>query len=82
MFNTVMEKIPIPQLPIEKQKEIENIVSEIITLKENSIDTISLERKIDNIISNILNFNMEEINLINSFWFLDAINYFYDLWYL
>jgi len=67
MFNTVMEKIPIPQLPIEKQKEIENIVSEIITLKENSIDTISLERKIDNIISNILNFNMEEINLINSF---------------
>jgi len=67
MFNTVMEKIPIPQLPIEKQKEIENIVSEIITLRENSIDTISLERKIDNIISNILDFNVEEINLINSF---------------
>ena len=62
-----MEKIPIPQLPIEKQKEIENIVSEIITLRENSIDTISLERKIDNIISNILDFNVEEINLINSF---------------
>ena len=67
MFNTVMEKIPIPQLPIEKQKEIENIVSKIITLRENSIDTISLERKIDNIISNILDFNMEEFNLINSF---------------
>ncbi|WP_448824323.1 hypothetical protein [Capnocytophaga gingivalis] len=62
-----MEKIPIPQLPIEKQKEIENIVSKIITLRENSIDTISLERKIDNIISNILDFNMEEFNLINSF---------------
>jgi hypothetical protein len=67
MFNTVMEKIPIPQLPIEKQKEIENIVSKIIILRENSIDTISLERKIDNIISNILDFNMEEFNLINSF---------------
>ena len=62
-----MEKIPIPQLPIEKQKEIENIVSKIIILRENSIDTISLERKIDNIISNILDFNMEEFNLINSF---------------
>ena len=62
-----MEKIPIPQLPIEKQKEIENIVSKIITLRENSIDTISLERKIDNIIINILDFNIEEINLINSF---------------
>ena len=67
MFNTVMEKIPIPQLPIEKQKEIGNIVSKIIILRENSIDTISLERKIDNIISNILDFNMEEFNLINSF---------------
>ena len=62
-----MEKIPIPQLPIEKQKEIENIVSKIIILRENSIDTISLERKIDHIISNILDFNMEEFNLINSF---------------
>ena len=67
MFNTVMEKIPIPQIPLNKQDEIKNIVSEIITLKEKNIDITSFDKRINDYIKNIFDLEEKEITFIEKF---------------
>ena len=64
MFNTVMEKIPIPQIPLNKQDEIKNIVSEITTLKEKNIDITSFDKRINDYIKNIFDLEEKEITFI------------------
>ena len=67
MFNTVMEKIPIPQIPLNKQDEIKNIVSEITTLKEKNIDITSFDKRINDYIKNIFDLEEKEITFIEKF---------------
>jgi len=62
-----VEKLPIPLLSNDNQKNIINIVKKIISAKENGMDTFELETLIESILYSIFNFTKNEIQLLNQY---------------
>ncbi|OQB59924.1 MAG: Modification methylase PaeR7I [Bacteroidetes bacterium ADurb.Bin145] len=60
------KELPIPKIEMEKQKEINQIVEKVLSLKKENIDndTSFFERQIDEFIYNIYDFSTEEKRII------------------
>jgi adenine-specific DNA-methyltransferase len=63
---TELRKLPVPNIDINKQKPISDIVKEILNLKSKNIDsnTINLETQIDKLVYQLYELTEEEIKIV------------------
>mgnify|MGYP003613591724 CR=1 FL=1 len=67
MFNTVMERIPIPKIDNTSNRNLLiRLVRDISNEKRNGNKTNSIDNEINNLIYKILNLSSEEIEFIES----------------
>ena len=59
-----VEKLPIPQVNMDRQIEFINLVDKIIDYKKNKLDTLSLEEKINCMVFELYGLNQDEIEYI------------------
>lgn len=59
-----VEKLPIPQVNMDRQIEFINLVDKIIDYKKNKFDTLSLEEKINCMVFELYGLNQDEIEYI------------------
>jgi len=64
MDNYVVGKIPIPQIPTEKQKPFEELVDIILEKKEKGEDTNEEEQKINQMVYKLYELTPEEIEIV------------------
>lgn len=63
----ILRKLPIPNITLESQKQIEKFVDEILNIKENNLNktTVQLERQVDVIVYHLYNLTYEEAKVID-----------------
>ena len=61
-----VEKLPVPEIPDDKQKEFIEIVDEILAAKKNKENTLEMENQIDQMVYKLYKLSDDEINYISS----------------
>jgi len=64
MQKIYIEQFPIPKANKKEKEELENLVQEILFMKENGLDTEGLENKIDNLVFSLYQLDELEIQFI------------------
>ena len=57
-------KLPVPILSVQQQKQYDDIVSDILSMKKHGLDSCQEEKRIDNLIYQLYNLTPEEIAVI------------------
>ena len=67
-FGKYFDNIPIPQISIEEQQQIIELVNKILAAKKENpkADTSQLENEIDKLVYKLYNLTLEEIKIIES----------------